>query len=324
MSRTPTASSFPTTPLTRLTPHTAPVHALAFSSGSGQYLLTGSQDRSIRLFNPTSSKLIQTYSAHGYGVLDLAVSTDNSRFASAGGDKVVFIWDVASAATVRRFQGHAGRVNAVRFAGEGDAVVVSGSFDGTARCWDLRARGERAVMVWGEARDSVSAVAVAGERVWAGSVDGRVRCYDLRAGEVEVDCLGASVTSLGVTGAGDGYLVSTLDSKVRLMDCGSGACLQKFGGEGFVNEEFRVRSTLGMGDAVAISGGENGRVFVWDVLSGEVMHRLSHKRDGEAEGAVSGNSGKRDVVSAVAWNQTRKMWASAGGDGEVVVWGKGD
>ncbi|KAK0925650.1 hypothetical protein LTR29_018025, partial [Friedmanniomyces endolithicus] len=123
MSRTTHPSSFPTTPFTRLTTHTAPVHALAFSSGSGQYLLTGSQDRSIRLFNPTSSKLIQTYSAHGYGVLDLAVSTDNSRFASAGGDKVVFIWDVASAATVRRFQGHAGRVNGVRFAGEGDAVV---------------------------------------------------------------------------------------------------------------------------------------------------------------------------------------------------------
>ncbi|KAK5694915.1 hypothetical protein LTR97_009510 [Elasticomyces elasticus] len=314
-------ASFPITPIARLTAHHGPVHALAFSAGSGQYLLTGSQDRSIRLFNPANSKLVQTYSAHGYEVLDLAVSQDNARFASVGGDKVVFVWDVPTAQTLRRFTGHAGRVNAVSFGGEADSVVVSGSFDGTVRVWDTKSRSDRPIMVLNEAKDSVSCVAVEGGRVWAGSVDGRVRCYDLRAGEVEVDVLGASVTSVTPTKVGDGYLVSTLDSKVRLMDVGSGRCLQTFQGEGFRNEEFRVRSTLGMADGVAISGSEDGRVFVWDVLSGKVMHKLWHKKKGGEEG---GKGGKKDVVSAVAWNQTRKTWASAGGDGEVVVWGMGD
>ncbi|RMY68662.1 hypothetical protein D0863_06956 [Hortaea werneckii] len=80
---------FPTTPTVRLLPNHAaspsPVHALTFSAGTGQYLLTGSQDRQIRLFNPSTANLIQTYSAHGYEVLDLAVADDNSRFVSGGG-----------------------------------------------------------------------------------------------------------------------------------------------------------------------------------------------------------------------------------------------
>ena len=317
---------FPTNPLTRLSGHNGPVHALTFSSGSGQYILTGSQDRNIRLFNPSTHnpsnpRPVQTYTAHGYEVLDLAVSGDNSKFVSVGGDKTVFLWDVATAQTLRRFAGHAARVNCCAFGGEGDSVVVSGSFDGSVKVWDLRSRSEKAVQTFSEAGDSVSSVAVLGGEVYAGSVDGRVRVYDLGAGVVDVDVLGQSVTSVCPARAGDSYLVSTLDSRVRLMDRPTGKCLQVFQHEGFRNETYRVRSTLAMADAYAISGGEDGSVFVWDVLTRAVNERVWHKEGG---GAMQVGGSKKDVVSAVAWNQMRKQWASAGGDGTVVVWGLGD
>lgn len=317
---------FPTTPLTRLTPPTtnpAPVHTLAFSAGSGTYLLTGSADRSVRLWNPaatkTSAKLIQTYNAHGYEVLDLAVSEDNSKFVSVGGDKTVFLWDVATAQTLRRFNGHAGRVNACAFGGEGDSVAVTGSFDGSVKCWDLRSRSDKAIMSFPEAKDSVSAVAVRGGEVFAGSVDGSVRVYDLSMGCVDVDCLGASVTSVVPSLDGESYLASTLDSRVRLMDRKTGKCLQTFKHEEFGNETYRIRSMLAMGDAYAVSGGEDGSVFVWDVLIGDLRERVWHK-----EGGGQGSGRKRDVVSAVAWNPARKQWASADGDGSVVIWGRED
>jgi len=38
----------------------------------------------------------------------------------------VFLWDVATARTLRRWSGHFGRVNCVGFGGDGDSVVVSG------------------------------------------------------------------------------------------------------------------------------------------------------------------------------------------------------
>lgn len=318
---------FPTTPLIRIpspSKNNNPIHALTFSSGTGQYLLTGSQDRTIRLYNPTSSRLIQSYSAHGYEVLDLAVSEDNAKFASVGGDKSVFLWDVATATTLRRFGGHAGRVNCVDFGGEGDSVIVSGSFDGTVKVWDIKSRDSRPIMTLSEAGDAVSSVCVRGGEIFAGSVDGRVRVYGLGMGSVETDVVapGKGCTSVSVTKAGDGYAVSSLDSSIRFMDRATGKCLQKFTGEGFRNEEYRIRSILAMADACVVGGSEDGRVYVWDVLTGEIMHRLWHKEQG-VDGSLAASS-KRDVVSAVAWNQLRKQWASAGGDGTVIIWGLED
>lgn len=321
-----TSKPFPTTPIARLSEHNGPVHAVTFSAGTGQYVLTGCQDRNIRLFNPSTSRLIQTYSAHGYEVLDLSVSEDNSRFASVGGDKAVFLWDVATAQTLRRFTGHAARINAVSFGGElGQSVLVSGSYDGTVKVWDLKARSERPIMTFSEAKDSVSSVEVLGSEIFVGSVDGRVRVYDVGMGTVDCDVVapGKGVTSVTPTRAGDGYLVSCLGSSVRFMDRGTGKCLQKFEDEGvFRNEEYRVRSTLVMGDAYALSGSEDGRVVVWDVLTGNVVHRLWHAKDGGRGEKVE--AGKKNVVSAVAWNQLKKHWASAGGDGSVVVWGSSE
>jgi mitogen-activated protein kinase organizer 1 len=40
---------------------------------------------------------------------------------------------------VDHFSGHAGTVNTVRF-NEDSSVVISGSIDGSVRCWDVRSK----------------------------------------------------------------------------------------------------------------------------------------------------------------------------------------
>lgn len=57
--------------------------------------------------------------------MSLNSAHDNVKFASSGGDRSVFVWDVATGATVRRLPGHMGKVNAVEF-NDDASVVASG------------------------------------------------------------------------------------------------------------------------------------------------------------------------------------------------------
>jgi len=76
-------------------------------------------------YTDTLGTKIKSYEAHGWEVLDIAVFEDNSKFVSCGGDKTVFLWDVSTGQTIRRFMGHFSRVNTVDFNFDG-SVIASG------------------------------------------------------------------------------------------------------------------------------------------------------------------------------------------------------
>ena len=88
------------------------------------------------------------------------------------------------------------------------------------------------------------------------------------------------------------------------MDKGNGQMLQSY--KGHKNTEYRIRSCLGMGDSVVISGSEDGRLYAWDLLEGKVVAKLDDAHDGK-------------VASAVTCNGVRKEWASAGVDGSFFL-----
>lgn len=291
-------------------------------------------------------RLIQTYEAHGYEVLSLAVSSGNTSFVSGGGDRAVFLWDVASAVTMRRFggssaHGHTSRVNCVAFAGDADALVVSGGFDTTVRLWDARSSSAKPIQVLDEARDAITCLAMRGPEVVAGSVDGRVRSYDVRMGRCTTDVIsGASgVTSVSVTRDGRAMLVGSLDSKLRLMDRDDGSCLRAYADAGWRNEELRLQSILGGKEKYVLVGDEmtgpeaeaaqpgEGRILAWDLLSGKLAGKVTVPWGPEGYDArkrVVGRDGKekvrKNVISCLAWRDDG--WGDqfcAGGTSGVVT-----
>ena len=50
-------------------------------------------------------------------------SQDNAKFASSGGDRSVFLWDVASGTTTRRIAAHMSKIHVVEF--NQDATVLA-------------------------------------------------------------------------------------------------------------------------------------------------------------------------------------------------------
>jgi len=53
--------------------HKGTVNVATYAKGTAKYLLSGGQDRVIRLWNPSVGTEIKAYSGHGYEVLSIAV-----------------------------------------------------------------------------------------------------------------------------------------------------------------------------------------------------------------------------------------------------------
>jgi WD40 repeat protein len=113
--------------------HTAFVQALAFSP-DGNYLVTGSEDATIRVWSLADGTCVRTGTDHSSAVNFVAFSTDGELL-SASDDHTVKRWTFPALACVQTLTGHADYVSKVRAAGPGRCV--SSSKDGTVRLWDF-------------------------------------------------------------------------------------------------------------------------------------------------------------------------------------------
>ncbi|CUA66845.1 WD repeat domain-containing protein 83 [Rhizoctonia solani] len=289
----------------KLENHRGPVHVATYAKGEAKYVLTGGQDRTIRLWNPDSGSEIKKYEGHGYEVLSISVAHDNARFASGGGDRSVYLWNVTAGATERRMPGHLGKINAVAFNADA-SVLASGSYDSSVRLWDLKAQNRTPIQVLDEAKDSITCIHVGATEIITGSVDGHVRTYDLRMGELKSDFIGPPISSVSPSADNQTLLVCTLDSKLRLMDRVNGQMLNTFSGH--VSNDYRTHACFGHGEATVLCGDEQGKIWEWDLL--------------EAKAVVADPPTVHDKV--ITWVEHHPLDAgemvSASADGIVKVW----
>ena len=113
---------------------------------TGSHLLTGGQDRTVRLWNPRkadpSAACLATFrdGRLSHPVADIAVMPGSRQFATCGGTTQALLWDLKTKQLVRKMSGHSLRVNCVAEGAQG-AVLVTGGYDRSVCVHDLRSRG---------------------------------------------------------------------------------------------------------------------------------------------------------------------------------------
>jgi len=106
-------------------------------SPNDSLVASGSQDKTVKLWNTTDLSLKATLTGHRRGVWDCQFSPIDRVVATSSGDKTIKLWSLTDYSCVRTFQGHLSSVLRVRFLSTGLQLVSSGA-DGLVKLWTIR------------------------------------------------------------------------------------------------------------------------------------------------------------------------------------------
>ena len=88
----------------RLVGHTGEIHSVVFSP-NGHYVLSGSMDRTVRLWDVTGGQESCCFGGHTNGVMVVAFSPNGYFAASGDCDGIIRVWKIASRQELHRFEG---------------------------------------------------------------------------------------------------------------------------------------------------------------------------------------------------------------------------
>ncbi len=106
----------------------------------GQTFVTGGADKTVRVWDANSDRLILTLQGHTEMVNEAIYSPDGTQIVSSSWDDSVRLWDAKTGTEVRRFSGHNGNTFGLAFTSDGKFLLTT-SQDTTIRLWDV-ATGE--------------------------------------------------------------------------------------------------------------------------------------------------------------------------------------
>jgi transcription initiation factor TFIID subunit 5 len=103
-----------------------------------RYLLTGSSDRTMRMWDTASGKCVRVFTGHSAAIRSIAISHSGKYLASAGDDKTIRLWDIAQGTCVTPMAGHENAIYSLDFSWD-DRLVISGGADNSVRVWNAAA-----------------------------------------------------------------------------------------------------------------------------------------------------------------------------------------
>jgi WD40 repeat protein/serine/threonine protein kinase len=295
-------------PLTRLLPHDRPVWAAAFHPDGKTFVTecgiwNDPSDRGLARFWDVGGHEIRKpleQPSHGVAV---AFSPDGQKLLTGHWDFTAGLWDLASGQCLRTLQ-HEGPLRTVAFGPDGDGkTLLTASFDGIARLWDAATGQPLGPPLRHQSLVYGAAFSPDGRTLATGAWDHTVRLWEVAA-HSPAERPAAAFFPLGMSPDRRTVLARNADQTVQLRDAVSG---QPKGT--VLRPKGRVLAgALSPDGQSAVTTGEDGSSWLWDLASGQALTQLPHPDPGWA---LAFSPDSKTLVTG-EWNEAR-LWDAARG-----------
>lgn len=282
--------------------HSGSVNTIAISP-DGQTLASGSQDRTVSLWNLKTGKRIFTFFGQAGEVSTVAISPDGKMLVAGGFDNKISSWQIETRELMGSFfylnspYSHSGFVSSVAFSRD-RRILASASGDKTIRLWGGYT-GEFKRTLNGHS-DTIWSIAITpdNQTLVSGSADKTIRIWSLdRLAQPRILSGHSSwVTSIAISPDGNSLASGSTDGTIKFWNLHSGELLRTIDSQS--TEIFSVAMTP---DGQILASGSMKEVKLWNIYTGELIQTLPG-------------------CSPVAFTPDGQTLISGGNNGTIKIW----
>jgi len=154
-------------------------------SSDGQYALSGSWDKTLRLWDLSTGQTTRQFVSHEKDVLSVAFSADNRQIVSGSRDKKIKLWNtLAQCKHTITDECHTDWVSTVRFSPSStNPVIVSAGWDKVVKVWNLATCRLKTNHIGHSGYINTVTVSPDGSLCASGGKDGSAMLWDLNEGK---------------------------------------------------------------------------------------------------------------------------------------------
>jgi len=256
--------------------HQATVAAIAISS-DGQTLASGSEDKTVSLWDLKTGKHDFTFFGQAREVFAVAISPQGKMLVAGGFDNKITSWQVDNKALLSPFfypnstYSHLGFISCLTFS-PNQKILASASGDKTIRLWG-RYTGELKRTLNGHS-DTVWSVAISPDcqTLVSGSADKTIRVWSLSGYKQPQILIGHSnwVTSVAISPDGEIMASGSADGTVKLWNINTGELLNTLD-----KQSKEIVSVAISPNGQLLASADTNAVHLWNLHTGQLIGTLA-------------------------------------------------